>query len=396
MATVSFREGRRIVLDQTAQLSPPVRERVSLAAAAQRVLAEVVTADRDYPPVARSVRDGFAVRSQDLPGSFQVIGEVRAGETSRLSLGPQQAIEIMTGAPIPSGADTVVMVEHVERQGLTIQTERRNKPGEFINPAGAETRAGAVLLTPGELLTYPRIALLATIGRSEIEVYAKPTVSILTTGDEVVPVEQTPLPFQVRNSNAWSIAAQVARAGGIPVILPVAPDEYSQTRELIEQGFQSDLLLLSGGVSAGKYDLVEKVLSELGAEFFFDRVKIQPGQPLVFGKAMGKYFFGLPGNPASTMVTFEVFARAAVERLAGLTTPSLPLAWATLTQPFRHKTGLTRFLPAMLSPDGFAITPIRWQGSSDVPSLARANAFLVADEDRESWDAGEQIGVLLQ
>ncbi|MBS1829034.1 MAG: molybdopterin molybdotransferase MoeA [Acidobacteria bacterium] len=396
VATVSFREGRRIVLEQTAGLTPPQRERVTLAAGFQRVLAEEVTADRDYPPVARSVRDGFALRSQDLPGSFQVIGEVRAGETSTLSLGPQQAIEIMTGAPIPLGADTVVMVEHVERQGLTIQTERRNQPGEFINPAGAEARQGAILLTPGQLVTYPRTALLATIGRSEIEVYAKPTVSILTTGDEVVPIDQHPLPYQVRNSNAWSIAAQVLRAGGTPVILPVAPDEYSQTRQLIEQGFQSDLLLLSGGVSAGKYDLVEKVLSELGAEFFFDRVKIQPGQPLVFGKAMGKYFFGLPGNPASTMVTFEVFARAAVERLAGLAAPSLPLAWATLTQPFRHRTGLTRFLPAALSPDGYEITPIRWQGSSDVPSLARANAYLVADEDRESWEAGERIGVLLQ
>ncbi len=302
----------------------------------------------------------------------------------------------MTGAPIPSGADTVVMVEHVTRQGLTVTTDRRNQPGDFINPAGAEAAQGATLLTKGQFLTYPRIALLATIGKTEIEVYAKPSVSILSTGDEVVELGLPVEPYQVRNSNAWSLAAQVTRAGGIPVILPIAKDEYSHTRQLIEQGFQNDILLLSGGVSAGKYDLVEKVLSDLGAEFFFDRVRIQPGAPLVFGKAMGKYFFGLPGNPASTMVTFELFARAAVERHAGIAQPSLPLAWATLTEPFRHKTGLTRFLPARLSPDGYELTPIRWQGSSDVPSLARANAYLVADENREFWNAGEPIGVLPQ
>ncbi|MBL8178055.1 MAG: molybdopterin molybdotransferase MoeA [Bryobacterales bacterium] len=394
--TVSFLEGRRIVLHQLAGLPQPPREQIGLPSAFARILAEDAAADRDYPPVARSIRDGFALRSQDLPGTFQVVGEIRAGESSTLSVGPKQAIEIMTGAPVPSGADTVVMVEHVSRQGLAITTDRRNQPGEFINPAAAEAAQGAILLTKGQVLTYPRIALLATIGKSEIEVYAKPSISILSTGDEVVDIHQPVQPWQVRNSNAWSLAAQVTRAGGNPVLLPIARDDYAHTRELIERGFQSDLLLLSGGVSAGKYDLVEKVLSDIGAEFFFDRVKIQPGQPLVFGKAAGKYFFGLPGNPASTMVTFEVFARAAVERLAGLATPSLPLAWATLTEPFRHKPGLTRFLPARLSPDGYEITPIRWQGSSDVPSLARANAYLVADESRESWDAGDRIGILLQ
>jgi len=396
VATVSFLEGRRIVLEQLASPPAPPRQRIGLQDAFTRILAEEVAADRDLPPVARSIRDGFALRSMDLPGSFEVIGEVRAGETSALAVGPRQAIEIMTGAPLPAGADTIVMVEHIVREGLTIKTDRRNKPGEFVNPAASEAAQGSVLLNQGQFLSYPQIALLASIGRTQIEVYAKPSVSILSTGDEVVEVHQPVQDFQVRNSNAWSLAAQVTRAGGIPTILPIARDEYLHTRELIERGFQSDLLLLSGGVSAGKYDLVEKVLSGLGAEFFFDRVKIQPGAPLVFGKASGKYFFGLPGNPASTMVTFEVFARAAVERLAGLATPAIPLAWATLTEPFRHKTGLTRFLPARLSPDGYEITPIRWQGSSDVPSLARANAYLVADENRESWDAGERIGVLLQ
>jgi len=188
----------------------------------------------------------------------------------------------------------------------------------------------------------------------------------------------------------------VRRAGGIPEILPIARDNESSTRALIERGLESDLLLLSGGVSAGKYDIVERVLAELGARFFFDRVLIQPGQPLVFGSAAGRFFFGLPGNPASTMVTFEVFARAAVDRLSGSTEAPLPLLRATLTHDFHHKPGLTRFLPAHLRECGSNVTPEPWHGSGDIPSLGRANVFLVADADRESWKAGDDIRVLLK
>jgi molybdopterin molybdotransferase len=179
-------------------------------------------------------------------------------------------------------------------------------------------------------------------------------------------------------------------------MLPVARDVYNATRELVERGLQYDLLLLSGGVSAGKYDIVERVLADLGAEFFFDRVLIMPGQPLVFGRAQGKFFFGLPGNPASTLVTFEIFARAAVELLGGQREPMLPLVWTRLARDLHQKTGLTRFLPATLSADGSAIDPVAWQGSGDVPALARANAFLVTEPDREHWQAGDWIRVLMK
>jgi len=188
----------------------------------------------------------------------------------------------------------------------------------------------------------------------------------------------------------------VTRAGGCPHVLPIARDRYDATRELVEEGLKLDLLLLSGGVSAGKYDIVERVLADLGAEFFFDRVLIQPGQPLVFGTVQGKLFFGLPGNPASTMVTFEVFARTAVEVLGGETQPMLPLLQARLAKDFKQKTGLTRFLPARLSSDGSQITPLGWQGSGDVPALTRSNAFLVTEPDREMWSAGDLIRVLLK
>jgi molybdopterin molybdotransferase len=237
---------------------------------------------------------------------------------------------------------------------------------------------------------------LAMVGRECVTVYRKPRIAILPTGDEIVEVGERPLSFQIRNSNALSLAAQVVRAGGDPEVLPIARDNYESTQSLIERGLQADLLLLSGGVSAGKYEIVETVLADLGAEFYFDRVKIQPGQPLVYGSAQGKQFFGLPGNPASTMVTFEIFARAAVELLSGANEALLPLLRAKLSKELRHKPGLTRFLPAHVSADGSTVAPETWHGSGDIPALARANAFLVADANRESWMAGEDIRVLLK
>jgi len=369
---------------------------VRLGDAAGRVLAEAVTADRDYPPFARSARDGFAVRSADLPGTLRIIGEVRAGEVFSRSVTAGEAVEIMTGAPLPPGADGVVMVEHTRREGDRVRIDRAIQSGENFSAQGVEAASGGAVLTPGCRIGFAETAALAMVGRECVQVFRKPRVAILPTGDEIVEAGERPLDFQIRNSNAWSLAAQVARAGGSPEIQPIARDNYASTRASIERGLEADLLVLSGGVSAGKYDIVEKVLGDLGAEFFFDRVKIQPGQPLVFGQARGKQFFGLPGNPASTMVTFEVFARAALELLCGATESPLPLLRAKLTREFHHKPGLTRFLPARLSADGTNITPEAWHGSGDIAALARANAFLVADSDRESWSAGEDIRVLLK
>ncbi len=397
VATFTFDQARDCVLRKVAESCPaPGIENVALLEAAGRVLAESVSADRDYPPFSRSVRDGFAVRAADLPGDLRIIGEVRAGEKSNAEVRSGEALEIMTGAPMPQGADSVVMVEHVTVSGDRVNIPRTLKHGENVSPQGCEARGSEVLLEPGRRLGFVEIALLAAVGRPRAGVYRKPEVAIIATGDEIVEVDQTPLDYQIRNSNAQSLTVQVMRAGGCPRVLPIAPDTYPGTRELVEHGLRSGLLLLSGGVSAGKYDLVERVLADLGAEFFFDRVLIQPGQPLVFGKAQGKFFFGLPGNPASTIVTFEVFARAAVELLGGQGTPMLPMPWSRLTQDFRHKTGLTRFLPATVNADASEVTPIRWQGSGDVPALTRANAFLVTDPERESWSAGDLIRILIR
>jgi molybdopterin molybdotransferase len=397
MRSFTFQEAREcVVATVRASAAVPPVETAPLLAAAGRVLAEAVPADRDYPAVARSVRDGFAFRAADAPGELRVIGEVRAGESFPGEVGLREAVEIMTGAPVPRGADTVEMIENVRREGDRIWVDRPAAAGQFINPQGSEARAGAVLLEAGHRLDFRSVAMLASVGIERVPVYAAPRVALLATGDEIVPISATPRDFQIRNSNVYSLAAQVLRAGGVPVILPVARDEREHTRELIERGLESDLLLLSGGVSAGKYDVVEPALADLGAEFFFDRVLIQPGQPLVFGRARGRFFFGLPGNPASTMVTFEIFARAALELLGGQRDMALPTPFARLTREFRHRTGLTRFLPASLSADGGEVTPLHWGGSSDVPALARANAFLVADSDRAEWEKDDLIRVLLK
>jgi molybdopterin molybdotransferase len=398
MTAVTFEEARACVVRElggfAASQTLPV-ETIPLGEADGRVLAETIHADRDYPPTARSMRDGFAVRSGDLPGRLRVTGEVRAGQTFHGEVRQGEAVEIMTGAPMPAGADQVVMVEDTARDGDMVSIEAtRPQSGANFNRQGVEAREGQPVLTP-KRLRFPDVAMLATVGRTEVRVFRRPRVAILSTGDEVVDVRETPQPDQVRNSNAWSLAAQVRRAGGMPEILPVARDEYEATLGLIQRGLQADLLLLSGGVSAGKYDLVEKVLADLGAEFFFTRVRIQPGQPLVFGRVGGRYFFGLPGNPASTMVTFEIMGRAAVELLGGEPEVRLPLCESVLASAFQQRPGLTRFLPATLSADGASIQPVGWKGSGDVPSLARANCFLVSDPARERYEAGERIRVLL-
>ncbi len=395
MAALSFEEARECVLATAfAHRIQRATETVPLDAADGRVLAAGISADRDFPALSRSTRDGFAVRSSDTPARLKIAGEVRAGQRFADELRSGQAVEIMTGAPLPGGADAVVMIEHVERDSDWV-TVPKAESGQFVNRGGSEAREGEILIAGGRRLAPAEIALAASAGAHSVQVFRRPRVAILSTGDEIVDVADVPAPHEIRNSNAHSLAAQVRRAGGLPFILPVARDDQDATAAFLGEAFERDLVLISGGVSAGKYDVVEPALASLGAEFYFDRVKIQPGQPLVFGRAAGRFFFGLPGNPISTMVTFELFARAALEILAGVSEPGLPLTAARLTHAFRHKPGLTRFLPAVLDAGG-SITPVPWQGSSDIVTVTRGNAFLVAEADRENWSAGDWIRVLLR
>jgi molybdopterin molybdotransferase len=397
---IDFSVARQIVIRTVRALSPsPSAEGVALVAARGRVLAEPVTADRDYPALDRSLRDGFAVRSKDVPGLLEVHGELRAGElTDESPLTAGSAIEIMTGAPVPCGADAVVMVEHVARiasgTGNQIRVDGKLEPGQWISRRGSEALMGSVLIPAGERLDSSHIATLAMVGYTGVRVARRPSVAILATGDELVGLGEKPAPHQIRNSNSYALAALVESSGASPTILPIARDTLSALRELLAHGLAHDVLLVSGGVSAGKYDLVKPCLRELGVYFQFEKVKIQPGQPTAFGVANNKPVFGLPGNPGSSMVTYRLFAEPAIRLLAGETEPTLSLLLARFSEPFRHKGGLTRFLPARLEPDGISVRHIPWQGSSDVPALAKANAFLIADHDRENWDVGDLIRVI--
>jgi molybdopterin molybdotransferase len=287
------------------------------------------------------------------------------------------------------------MVEHVERMDDTVHVPNKASSGQFINRRGAEARAKSTLIPVGTRLDASHIATLAMTGTVQAPLFRQPSVAILSTGDELVAAGETPGLHQIRNSNSYSLAALVAAAGGKPSIQPVARDTEADLTRALERGLEHDLLLISGGVSAGKYDLVKPCLKKLGAEFFFERVRIQPGQPTAFGHVHGKFVFGLPGNPGSSMVTFQLFARTALELLGGLKDPLLPIFQAVFRAPFKHKPGLTRFLPASLESEG-ALTHIPWQGSSDIPALAQANVFLIADRDRESWGVGDSIRVMLK
>ena len=407
---LSFEEARRVVEQHADAITAAQTEPVDLLAAADRVLAERITADRDLPPFARSTRDGYAVRSADLsqlPATLDVIAEIKAGEKLEripTAIPSGQAAAIMTGAPLPSGADAVVMVEYTLERDHRVEIIRAVAPGENVVAAGAEARAGGTLIARGTRLNDAAIALAASVGNSKLQVYKRPRVAVLTTGDEIVDINAHPGPTQIRNSNSYSLAVQIANAGGDPVLLPIAPDEAQALRRLMEEGLKSDLLLMTGGVSMGRYDLVEQVLAELKAEFFFTGAKIQPGRPVVFGKCGAKvtgrmkaqYFFGLPGNPVSTMVTFELFARPMLEALAGMSSRKLKFVYTKLKSEIRVKPGLKRFLPAILSGEfeDSQVELVRWQGSGDIAATARANCYVVVPEDREQIKAGEYVAIL--
>jgi molybdopterin molybdotransferase len=377
----------------------PAAQTVALGDAVGRVLAEEVVADRDYPPFHRSTRDGFAVRSSDVSGTsavFECLGELRAGEHFPGPVGPGQCVQIMTGAPLPESADAVVMIEHVRVEGSRVEVSRSVEPWENVVRRGSEAPAGGRVLPRGRRLRAGEIGLLASVGKAQARVFARPRVAILPTGDEIVSVEQTPEWFQIRNSNAAMLAAQAGMVGGLPVIVGIARDEKQALRRMILDGLQSDLLILSGGVSMGKFDLVAETLRELGAEFFFHGVAIRPGKPLLFGRARGKFFFGLPGNPVSSYVTFELFARPALRMLAGEPFEEPVFLRARLGKPFRQKHGLTAFMPARLETQETdpVVLLVGWQGSGDLVGVAAANCFLVIHPGQTELAHGDWVDVL--
>jgi molybdopterin molybdotransferase len=401
---LSFEAARAKVIEICgAQARPAETESVNVCdrpgRALGRILAEDVFADRDYPPFNRSTRDGYAVRAADVAdagATLRLGGESRAGVPFEGSVAQGGCVRILTGAALPNGADAVIMQEYARVEGDSITFDRAAVAGQNFVPAGAEARAGRVVMPRSGRLGYAELAIAAQAGRSKLQVNRRPRVAILSTGDEIVDVDESPGPFQIRNSNSVSLAAQVELAGGEPILLGNARDDVAELRTRILQGLKSDILVLSGGVSVGTYDLVEQVLQELGAKFFFDSVAIRPGRPAVFGWCRARPVFGLPGNPVSTMVTFELFVVPAIETLSGAQPRPVPLFKARLAHAVSEKPPLAHFLPATVSwpADEPQVAMIRWEGSGDIGAVARGNCFMVVRGERQRIEPGEWVDVL--
>jgi molybdopterin molybdotransferase len=394
-----FEDARQVVVSK-ANEHAGLRQTLALSLdqALGYVLAEEIRTDREYPPFDRSTRDGYAVRASEAgPGAtLRCVGEIKAGDAVSLPLEAGTCVQIMTGAAVPAGADAVVMIEFTRRNGETVTFERTAQAGQNIVPRGSEARAGDLALRPRTRLGFAELAVAGQVGAAQLRCYRRARVAILSTGDEVVPVTETPGPFHIRNSNSVSLAAQAKLAGGEPAPLGNALDRVEDLAAKIKQGLREDILVLSGGVSMGKYDLVESVLKGLGAEFYFDAVAIRPGKPAVFGRCRDALVFGLPGNPVSSMVTFQLFVVPAIDILCGAEARPLPFLEATLDEAIKEKTGLTHFLPARLEWQGSKphVRALRWQGSGDVSALINANCFAVVPADHQEIAAGERVSVL--
>jgi molybdopterin molybdotransferase len=392
-------EAQAIVL-QNAQ--PLASETVPLTPAVLGlVLAEDVVSDLDMPPYDKALMDGYAVRAADLPGGrgdLVVIEEVTAGRTPQRVVGLGQATRIMTGAPLPEGADAVVMVERtrpLEGGGVRVE-DAAPQVGQNILKRGRELRRGETVLRAGAVLRPQEFGLLATVGRTDVRVQPAPRVAVVSTGDEVVEAPQVPGPGQIRNGNGPMLLAQTARAGGLPHYLGIARDRPESLRPLIAEGLRAPVLVLSGGVSAGQLDLVPGMLQDLGVAAHFHKVAMKPGKPVFFGTRGCTLVFGLPGNPVSSLVCFELFVRPALRRLRGHADPGPHLVQAELTEDFPYKTDRPTYYPARLESgaNGWRVRPVPWFGSPDLRALVAADAFVVFPVGDHRYRAGQVFSVL--
>jgi molybdopterin molybdotransferase len=354
------------------------------------------------PPYDKALMDGYAVRAADLPDGraiLHLVDEITAGQTPRVPIGPGQAARIMTGAPLPLGADAVVMIECTQLlEGNRVQVQDKPpKPSQHVLAKGREMRQGETILSKGTVLRPQEFGMLATVGRTAVRVHPRPQVALLSTGDEVVDPSRTPGPGQIRNGNGAMLLAQVARAGGCPHFLGIAPDRLESLRPLVAKGLRASVLVLSGGVSAGKLDLVPGVLRELGVEAHFHKVEMKPGKPVLFGTRGETLIFGLPGNPVSALVCFELFVRLALRRLLGQADVGPSTVSASLAQDIAYRTDRPTYHPARLEAmrRGWLVHPVAWFGSADLRGLAQANALMLFPPGDHHYRMGQEFTVLL-
>jgi molybdenum cofactor synthesis domain-containing protein len=395
---IPFDEALEIVLREAPSLAA---EDVALDASLARVLADDVAADRDLPAFDRAAMDGYALRSADVaaaPVALEIVGEVRAGQWPDLVVGPGQAARIMTGAPVPEGADAVQQVERTRPlDEFRVTVGAPVGAGANVAPRGSEVRQGEVVLGAGRRIDPGAIAVLASAGKHRVRVGRRPLLALLVTGDEIVDVAARPGPAQVRNSNGPAAAAQARLAGAEVRVLGVAADRRGDIAGALRAGLDADVLVVSGGVSAGDYDLVEPALLDLGARFLFTKVAIKPGAPLVFGRLGRALVFGLPGNPVSAQATFDLFVRPALLKMQGARVVSRPRMEVELLGSVRNRSGRKSHVPARVRFEGGRLVarPVRSMGSGDLAAHARANALVIVEADREDAAAGEVAEALL-
>ncbi len=375
-------------------VQPRPAQVTSLLESLGQTLAEEIVSDLDSPPFDKSLVDGYALRaSDDGTGtrSFFVVEEITAGQMPRREVGPGTAARVMTGAPMPVGADAVVPIERTAldtmTERVTILSEAQLKPGTNVGKRGTAMQKGELVLREGRMIRPQEVALMAELGQTWVKVAPRPTVSLLSTGDELVAIEETPGPAQIRNSNQSMLAAQVQVLGAIPIAHGIARDTLDDLRQKIGRALQADILCLTGGVSAGKLDLVPQVLKELGVKELFHKLQMRPGKPLWYGYLpaertadnLPRWIFGLPGNPVSSMVCFELFVRTAIRRLLNLT-PAEPVPlMAELEIDFQFSDPRPTYLPARMETQGtgWRVKPVDWKGSFDLKSTALSNALMV-------------------
>jgi molybdopterin molybdotransferase len=393
-----------IALATAAERAAPDRmpvEAVSLDASPGRILREDIIADSDYPRFDKAIRDGFAVRFEDtaqIPAVLEVLGVSRAGQRAEVSIARGTCCEIMTGAPLPAGANAVVMVEHTEPVAPSqVRILRSVRQGEGLLRRAAELREGEKILVSGKRITLGDIGALASVGKAKVQVSRKPRVAILATGDELVEVREAPQPDQIRNSNSYTLHAQVVGAGAEPVLLGIGRDNVEDLRVKIGEGLKHDILLVSGGVSMGKYDFVEDVFAEFGVQVLFDSVAMKPGKPTVFGVRDNTFVFGLPGNPVSTLVAFRMFVTPVIRTLLKASEADTSNLRASLEETTKCDPVRTAIVPALVRFDGqsYRIRTAPWKGSSDLAGLARANAMVVLPKMEGSLKAGDWVDFLL-
>lgn len=399
---IAIERGVTIVLDLASEMARPDRmpaETIPLTESMHRILREDVVADSDSPRFDKAIRDGFAVKFEDLstvPSELRIIGESRAGHSAAAGTNVISATccEIMTGAAIPSGANAVVMVEDTERLSPDrVRILRSVREGEGLLRRGVEMREGDRLLQSGKRILLADVGTLASVGKAYVAVSRRPRVAILATGDELVEVREKPDSSRIRNSNSYSLHGQVTEAGAEPVMLGIARDNLPDLREKIRLGLEHDVVLVSGGVSMGKYDFVEDIFSEFGVKVLFDQVAMKPGKPTVFGHRGDTFVFGLPGNPVSTMVAFRMFVRPLILKLLKAGDPASTNLEAQLEVPTRRDPARTAVVPALVRFEGrcYRIRMAPWKGSSDLAGLSRANALVVIPQGEGMIDAGEWV-----